>query len=227
MIRLQNDIKFLKHPVLLARCLTKLVLRNAYGSFTRLLKFSVVGIKYWFVKRSMCQRRRYYKHTTASIMCLRSGEQKQLFFAGLLYGAGLATYTVEQTTNVLHNPHGYLTQMGSGMQSSFQDIMGGGGHSSMGGLSGYSTGGAGKRKRRQAMLDEGFDAPHNEESVDPADLQKKALAMFKNMDPVFGYSYYIAWLGFVFAILSIVFSVLSVVQKQLLYADDVDPLPVF
>lgn len=152
----------------------------------------------------------------------------------LLYGAGMLTYTVEQSTSVIHNSTGYLVQMGSALQNSFQGVMGneGMGGSSSNMMTGFPNfnGGAGKRKR-QVLPDQEQQIPmksehHVDSELTADEIQKKARAMFANMDPVFGYSYYVAWLGFVFSFLSIAFAIVSVMQKRL-YGDDVDPLPVF
>ena len=61
----------------------------------------------------------------------------------------------------------------------------------------------------------------NENSVE--NVQQMLQEIAKNFDPVFGYSFYIAWAGFLFALMAAIVSVLSC-RRQNPYADDLHPV---
>ena len=147
----------------------------------------------------------------------------------------MATYTAEQS-KVIHNYQGYLVQIGPSFSA----------YTSMPGLSsfgGNTFGGNLGRKRRQADFDYKSDMPlsnkndyesniplfgQNSYTSNTPSVQeqaKNALKAFDKMDPVFGYSFYVAWVGMVFATMALLFGVLGCLVKSSTSYDR-QPLPV-
>ena len=57
-----------------------------------------------------------------------------------------------------------------------------------------------------------------------AEMEQIMQAIFGHMDPVFGYSLYLGWVGFVFAFLAMVITALTCRRSSLPYGDDLQPV---
>lgn len=161
----------------------------------------------------------------------------------------MITYAVEQS-KVVHSYQGYLAQIGPSFYGSMSAIPGFGGGNGVGSQSsnnnynggnlypnsnnyGYNPDGTG-RKRRQTDLDHpyeevvtGLSPGHYPINAQQQQQALEILKSFKNMDPVFGYSFYIAWFGFGFALLALVFSFMAAFFCARSPSDyDTQPLPV-
>ena len=135
----------------------------------------------------------------------------------------MATYTTKQS-KVIHYYHGYLVQNDSSSSA----------YASMPGLSGFggnTFGGNLDRKRRPADFDYESNMPlfgQNSYTSNTPSLQEQAkndLKGFDKMGLVFGYSFYVAWVGMVFAIIALLFGVLGCLVKSSTSYDR-QPLPV-
>ena len=124
----------------------------------------------------------------------------------------MVTYTAEQS-KVIHNYQGYLVQIRPNFSA----------YASMDGLSGFggnNFGGNLGRKRRQADFDYESIMPlfgHNSYTSNTSSVQEQArnaLKAFDKMDPVFGYSFYVVWVGMFFAIIALLFGVLGFLVKS-------------
>ena len=135
----------------------------------------------------------------------------------------MVTYTAEQS-KVIHNYQGYVVQIGPSF-SAYASMLG------LNGFRGNNFGGNLGRKRRQADFDYESNMPlfdHNSYTSNTPSVQeqaKYALKAFDKMDPVFGYSFYVAWVGIVFAVIALLFGVLGCFVKSSTSYDR-QPLPV-
>ena len=109
----------------------------------------------------------------------------------------MLTYTIPQAQTV-HNPIRFFSEIGTVSQKIFSQMLSGSTAPSNVDLSSYGIQG---RKKRDALYpQEPGSLGLSPDSMQ--DLQSKAKEMLQGVDPMFGYSFYLAWVAVVMAFIA-------------------------
>ncbi|CAK8697594.1 unnamed protein product [Clavelina lepadiformis] len=111
--------------------------------------------------------------------------------------AGMLTYTIPQAQTV-HNPIRFFSEIGTVSQKIFSQMLSGSIAPSNVDLSSYGIQG---RKKRDALYPQEPGSLGSSPDI-KQDLQSKAEEMLQGVDPMFGYSFYLAWVAVVMAFIA-------------------------
>ncbi|CAK8697593.1 unnamed protein product [Clavelina lepadiformis] len=127
--------------------------------------------------------------------------------------SGMLTYTINQARTV-HNPIRFFSEIETVSQKIFSQMLSGSTAPSNVDLSSYGI--QGRKKRDALYSQEPGSLGLSPDSMQ--DLQSKAKEMLQGVDPVFGYSFYLAWFAVVMALIAVISGQLASISM----ADNVD-----